>query len=190
MTTEYDPDNDELDEELETPASKKENDLRNLRNKANKADKLEKENEQLRQGERELAYYRAGLTPQELSTPVGQMFAKAYDGELDPDTVKAAWAALGNVMQPEPSNEISESEQQSSRERQALATGAAGDTGTTPPKPVRGYDGTAVRAGKEALERGETRESALGELFSKLTGAAAEGDRTVTLPFGGGNPQE
>lgn len=176
--TEYDDDDDD-----QSPEGEK---FRDMRRKANKADRLEKELAEARAGERELAFYRAGLKPEDLNTPVGQMFARAYDGELTAEAVTAAWSALGAVVAPEPDDDVIPAEEQAaSRERQTLASGGQGDTGVAPPKPVRGEEGAAVQAGRQALAGGASREDAMGSTFRALTDAAAQGNREVILPFGG-----
>lgn len=40
---------------------------------------------------RELTFLRAGV---DLDSPVGKLFAKAYDGELDPDAIKKEWSDI------------------------------------------------------------------------------------------------
>ena len=40
---------------------------------------------------RELTFLRAGV---DLDSPVGKLFAKAYDGELDPEAIKTQWSEI------------------------------------------------------------------------------------------------
>jgi hypothetical protein len=49
--------------------------------------------------QRELAFVRAGV---DLDNPVGQLFAKAYDGELDKEAIGTAWTGLGVTAPPPP----------------------------------------------------------------------------------------
>lgn len=159
------------------------NDMRNLRRKARAHDKLAAELETANAATRELAFIKAGV---DTDTPIGKLFMRAYDGELDKESVQAAYAELGGSSSsdsdeeppPDPSVEAT-------RERQALASGAATEDGEVPVVPVRGPTGRAVKAGKDALEHGAPREDAAGVTFGQLIGAAAEGDSTVIIPFGG-----
>ena len=160
------------------------NDLRNLRNKAKRADKLEKENAELMERARRGAFLEAGV---DVKSPIGALFMRAYDGELEEEAIKAAYAELGQAPSSDDDGgeEPPDPDVEGTRQRQALATGAASDDGEMPVTPVRGRDGRAVKAGKEALERGVPRDDAAGIAFGELVGAAAEGDRSVIIPFGG-----
>lgn len=188
MTTEPNTDliNDDFDEEGNPIDPNESNDLRNLRRTAKEAKRLQRRNEELEAGERELAFYRAGLKADELQTPVGALFAKAYDGELSSEAIKAAWAEVGGTTPaPDPANTITDEEAAFTQERQRLASGAAGDTGEPPPKPVRGAEGAAATAARAALANGASRDDAMGVAFSELAAAAARGDQSVIVPFGG-----
>jgi hypothetical protein len=86
------PDEDDvttLEEELEKLPNRARQHMR-LTEKELKTAKAEAE--EGRQAKRELAAMKAGI---DLSTPVGTLFAKAYDGEWEPDALKSAWAKLG-----------------------------------------------------------------------------------------------
>lgn len=173
-------------EELEGGNADESNDLRNLRRKAKKADQLERENAEGNAAKRELAFLKAGV---DTSTPIGQLYMNGYDGELDAEAIKAGYEALGMSTPTASENDeaFEPDEAGSTQERQSLASGATGDTGETPPIPVRGMEGRAARAGRDALANGAPREDAIGAMFGTLAGAAAEGDRTVIVPFGGGS---
>ena len=57
------------------------------------------EAEQLR---REVAFLRAGV---DADSPLGQVFQKGYDGELDVEAIKTAWSAIAPAATPPPSSE-------------------------------------------------------------------------------------
>lgn len=168
----------ELDEPDETPDGDESNDLRNLRRKAKEHDKLARENEQLRADMRELEFVRAGI---DTSTPMGQMFLKAYDGESSADAIKTAWEAVsgGTLATEDPDRDAQIAEE--TKERQNLAAGATGDDGELPVVPVRGKEGRAVRAGLDAIQTGLSHEDAQGVAFASLVAAAASGDRSVIV---------
>ena len=170
--------------ETETLEDDEGHDLRNLRRKAKEADRLEKRNAELETKARKLAFIEAGV---DVSTPVGALFARAYDGDIeDTEAIKAAYAELGGATSSTEDESPDAAELEATRERQALGgAGAAGDTGEQPRQPVRGRDGAAVKAGRKAMEDGLARDDAMGVTFGELVGAAAEGDQTVILPFGG-----
>jgi len=52
---------------------------------------LDTANERIEQAERSASFAKAGIP----DTPLGQMFAKAYDGDPDPATIKAEFDKLG-----------------------------------------------------------------------------------------------
>ena len=175
-------------EELETEEETGDPNLRQLRKKAKDADRLTRENADLLADRRELAFLKAGV---DTSTPVGQLFMKAYDGELDATAIKEGYEALGMSAPAasETGDAFEADEAGSTQERQALASGATGDTGEQQPQPVRGEEGRAARVARDALAHGAPREDAIGVMFNELTQAAASGDRSVILPFGGGVPE-
>lgn len=93
--------------------------------------KLEKDNHDLALkaaiAERDAAFVRAGIP----DTPIGQLFAKSYEGESDPAAVKAAYDALGLTeapasedLPPEPSGPT---DQELDAQRRIASAGAAGD---------------------------------------------------------------
>jgi hypothetical protein len=86
--------------------------------------------------ERELAFLRAGLTPEKLATPIGKMFAESYKGELTAEAIKAA-AVEVTLLEAEGTNEPTEAEQQEADLRAKLSGNAgtpagAPGTGTHP----------------------------------------------------------
>jgi hypothetical protein len=79
------------DEDIVTPEQAN---LRQLREKAKRTDALEAENARL---VRDLALHQAGI---DISTPIGKLFLKAYDGEPTADAIRSAAAEYG-VLPPD-----------------------------------------------------------------------------------------
>lgn len=75
---------------------------------------------------RELAFYRAGIN---MSDPKLTYFVKGYDGELDPDAIRAAAQDAGFIERPA----LSEAEQQAQASAQAADRVASAATNTAPP---------------------------------------------------------
>jgi hypothetical protein len=71
-------------------------DIQQLRAKAKRADTVTAENEQLK---RELALTKSGV---DLSTPLGKLFEKAYDGQPTAEAVKASAIEYGVLAPPPP----------------------------------------------------------------------------------------
>lgn len=84
MSIDYDDDNyddDDVEQEQESP--------RGLRRAANKSKKLEAELSQLK---RELAFAKAGIP---MDDPKMNYFVKGYEGEMDPEAIRAAALEAG-----------------------------------------------------------------------------------------------
>lgn len=139
---------------------------------------------------REIAFLRAGI---DTESKVGQMFVKAYDGDLDPEKIRAEWSEVapasgGNTPPPTEPPPPSATEQQleETQARRLLTSAGAGDTPNEQPSPdpvAAGYDEYRERLGK-----GERRETAAGSVFSKLIEAANAGDERAI--WTGWTPEE
>lgn len=146
------PENDDQHQEESAP-------IRELREK-NK--QLEAQLAEAAEAKRQLAFVRAGV---DLDSKVGQLFYKAYDGELDVEALKAEAAELGALSGTKPPAKSedeghSDEEQRSTDERQGLATGYKSEEARGPhPKDV------ALKAGRDALDQGARNEDAIGEAF-------------------------
>jgi hypothetical protein len=89
---------------------------------------LEAENQKYRQiaeeaaaAKRELAFMKVGI---DLESPVGKLFAKAYDGDVSPEAVSAAAAEYG-ILKPPPAVNANETEQRAwSNTAMSQASGA------------------------------------------------------------------
>lgn len=161
--------------------------IQELRDAADRGREAAREAEELR---RENAMLRAGVPT---DTPLGAMFARAYDGKLDVDAVKAAWAEVAPAEAPpveEQSEEqppVEEHQQvEQTEQRRILTTGGAGETaGQTPPAdPIQ----TGYGAFKEELAEGKSREEASAAVFGSILSAAAQGDERVI--FSGWKPDQ
>lgn len=95
MTYPDDLENDEFDNGQQTQQQESHN-LQRLRERDKIASRLEKENAALK---REIAFNASGI---DLNSPIGKLFAKAYDGAPSVDAVKAAAIESGVLAPPAP----------------------------------------------------------------------------------------
>lgn len=136
---------------------------------------LEAEVAEANTAKRELALMRAGV---DLDNPVGKLFAKAYDGELDPEAIKTQWTALAPQAPAEPPGE-------------GEPPGTAGQ-GATPPEPPPPDPQTRLagaRAGlqSEANPPGSEPQAHLGQAMMDAAFHAQQGQRA--RPAGGFGPK-
>lgn len=87
---------DDVLEDQQDEQQQESHNIRQLREKARNADRVAAENEQLK---RELALTKSGV---DLTSPIGQLFAKAYDGPATADAVKASAVEYGVLAPPPP----------------------------------------------------------------------------------------
>lgn len=159
---------DDTDDDESTPA------IRQMRERIKQLEKESKDSSTLR---KENALLKAGI---DTNTPVGKMFAKAYDGELDVEAIKAAAAEVGLVKADATTETDATVETDSSTaERSSLASGAMPDDG-------KGADpkASAIKEAQDALQSGASFEVAAGSFVGRLAQAAMEGDARVTVPKG------
>lgn len=127
------------------------------------------------QAQRELAVARAGVN---LATPVGQMFARGYDGPIDDaEKILEAAAQVGAYVAPE-TDDAPPPEDNGGAARQEAASGAEF---TPPPETPKDVYGDAIRFGNELRAQGNTEEDAMAAAFKAIFGAGAEGDASVLL---------
>lgn len=179
-----------MDEQLDGVETPEEggNENRNiqlLREKAKRYDDLEAKAAQL---ERKMAFMEAGV---DTSTPLGAMFAKAYDGDVsNVEALKSAAQEVGvqfvgatapvNVESQE--SEVPE-ESSGTQARRDLANNAPADEGVSPdPRQV------AMERYQEALKKGRTHEDAMGLYVNTVASGAMSGDRRVILDQTGTRP--
>ena len=92
--------------------------LRQLRKKAKDHDTVAAERDEAR---RELAFFKAGIP----DNKVAELFRKAYDGDVEPEAIRAAAAEYGLVDADVPNEELA-----------ALSRLEQARTGGTPPPPA------------------------------------------------------
>lgn len=132
---------------------------------------------------RENAMLKAGI---DTDTPLGALFSDGYKGDLTKDAVKAAWSALGapapasssaDAVDDEPAGDdvtFEPGEEQSTRERQALANGANTDA---PAKPNPHEN--ALLVAEKVTAGGGSRDDSMAGAFESLVNAGAQGDKRV-----------
>lgn len=135
------------------------------------AAKSGKEAEALR---REVAMLKAGVST---DSPLGKMFFKSYEGQLDPEAIKAAAQEIGLLEVTTQTPTVSDDEKRATQERQAAANGAAGDS--EPPKPHPRDE--ARQKSEEIINAGGTYEQAGAGYIETLVQRYAEGDQRAIL---------
>lgn len=181
---------DELDDDLETydPEAEPEpeperfvkmsrKDIKALERKAKKADDAEKETAKLR---RERAFEKAKV---DIDHPLGEHFAKHYDGELSPEKIREEAERLGVPLaegdKPKPEGpELKPGETDSTKERQEVSSGGKPDDGAEPPPADPKAE--AVKAGQAVIDQGKTEEEGLAAGIGALAAAAQSGDQRAT----------
>lgn len=137
--------------------------------------------EQSAADKRTIALLRAGI---DIDSPLGTMFAKAYDGELNPDAIKEGWAAVAPASVVDPAvppvgivAPVSAAEQTALRGAGQLADDAA------IVNPDADVDPTTAAIGDfyDGLKKGLTRDQAAPLAFDRIFGAAAKGDPRVLV---------
>lgn len=122
---------------------------------------------------RENAFLKAGV---DLNSPVGKLFARAYDGELDPAAIvtsaKDVGALLGNAATQVTDPELSPEEAAQTAERAGLAADAGDVTSLPAEDPLdAGY-----REFHAGLKAGKPRTTAAAAVLSRMIAGANEGD--------------
>jgi hypothetical protein len=141
---------------------------------------MERDAKETRTLKRENALLKAGI---DTTTPLGTLFAQAYEGELSTEAINTAWQAIAPPGGAEPGatdtavHEPTAEERAFADERAGMASGA-GDDGVPPDRDPRKV---AVEEGLAALEGGAGRDEAMAMTFSHLAGAASQGDKRVIL---------
>lgn len=122
---------------------------------------------------RENAFLKAGV---DLNSPVGKLFARAYDGELDPAAIvtsaKDVGALLGNAATQTADPELSPEEAAQTAERAGLAADA-GDATSLPAEDPLDVGYREFHAG---LKAGKPRTTAAAAVLSRMIAGANEGD--------------
>lgn len=146
--------------------------IKELRDAADRGRKATQENDALK---REMAFLKAGV---DTESKAGQLLFKAYDGELDTESIKTEAAELGLFKSSQESaplvEQVSPEDRQATTERQALAeTSVPPGTQTESP-----YD-AGHREFKDMLDKGRPQ-----------VDSAARFVHTVLEAAGGNNPDQ
>lgn len=176
---------DDLDEDLEDEAPPQGEDqvIKDLRRQARKATKLQAELDGYKRRE---AFIVANV---DLDTALGQMFIKAYDGELDPVKIREEAEKVGALKAETPppptGQEIPPEETSSTDERRDLASDAEPDSGKKDDRPPDPRE-AALKLGQEALAAGASTEDAMADGIGRLM-QSAFGDKDERATW---KPQE
>jgi len=152
-------DEEEFEETEDDSVSLTKAQFNDLQAKARSSKKQGEELASAKAAARELAFVKAGV---DTDTKLGQLLMKSYDGELTADGIRAEAMEIGLIetpKDPEPTPE----EKASSDERQELASGSPADV-----PPVPNPIDHALKTGRDAKERGEPTERAMGAAIKDL----------------------
>lgn len=147
--------------------------IRSLREKAKQADQLQSQQSAL---ERKVAILEAGINT---STPLGAMFLKSYEGELDAEAIRAEAAKVGLVAgQPDPDPQPGEpgtAEAEYADARRRLTQGETAPHET----PQKSATDLAYKAFEDARKQGKRSEDAQVDGFRTMIEQAAQGNPTA-----------
>ena len=144
--------------------------IKDLREAAERGRKASSELDAMK---REMAFLKAGV---DLEKKAGQLLMKAYDGDLEPELIRAEAEELGAVMgaAPTPVAEAQEIDT-STAERQALVQDSVAPEATTESPYDRGH-----REFQDMLNEGRPKEDAAARFVHTVLEAAGQGDERVT----------
>ena len=125
---------------------------------------------------REMAFMKAGV---DTDSKAGQLLFKAYDGELETESIQAEWQELVPtpvpVEEPEPAQEIvDETDTQVSQQRQALAEDSVSVEASTQSPYEQGF-----QEFKKAYDEGTPKEDSAARFVHTVLEAASQGDERV-----------
>lgn len=172
-------DDDQQTGEVETPPEGEtpEQASRRQRAQQEREEQMRQQTEANTSLQRENAMLRAGI---DLDSPLGAMFARAYEGELTKEAIVAAATEVGAIGQaaPPPGSEITDDERRQMDERAGAAAGAQPPTDASHEPPPRER---ALKEGFDAIDHGATNEEALMAGLDVLATAAIGGDERTTF---------
>tara|TARA_R100000458_G_scaffold55323_1_gene59175 strand:- start:593 stop:1063 length:471 start_codon:yes stop_codon:yes gene_type:complete len=144
--------------------------IKDLREAAERGRKASSELDAMK---REMAFLKAGV---DLEKKAGQLLMKAYDGDLEPELIRAEAEELGAIVGPAPTpvEEVQEIDT-STAERQALVQDSVAPEATTESPYDRGH-----REFQEMLNDGRPKEDAAARFVHTVLEAAGQGDERVT----------
>ncbi len=132
-------------------------------------EKAEQDARELAAARRELAFLKAGV---DLDSKMGQVFAKGYDGELDPDAIRNEWSELAPKRDEAPPSEEGRIRDTFARDGQVPPD--AEDFREDPSE-------QALREGRDVLAKGGSRERAMNAYIDRMVDAGAKKDQRVVF---------
>jgi hypothetical protein len=147
--------------------------IKELRDAADRGREAIQERDQLK---REVAFMKAGV---DTDSKAGQLLFKAYDGELDTESIKADWEALVPAIVPvaepeQPQENVNQIDTQVSEQRQALADESVPVEATTQSPYEQGF-----QEFKTAYDAGRSKEDSAAKFVNTILEAASQGDERV-----------
>ena len=144
--------------------------IKDLREAAERGRKASSELDAMK---REMAFLKAGV---DLENKAGQLLMKAYDGDLEPELIRAEAEELGAITgaAPTPVAEAQEIDT-STAERQALVQDSVAPEATTESPYDRGH-----REFQDMINEGRPKEDAAARFVHTVLEAAGQGDERVT----------
>ena len=147
--------------------------IKELRDAADRGREAIQERDQLK---REMAFLKAGV---DTDSKAGQLLFKAYDGELDTESIQAEWQELAPtpspVVKPEQAQEtVSEADTRVADQRQALAEDSVSVESTTQSPYEQGF-----QEFKKAYDAGTPKEDSAARFVHTVLEAAGQGDERV-----------
>jgi hypothetical protein len=155
---------------METENQEEHSSIKDLRDAAERGRKASQELDTMK---REMAFLKAGV---DLEKKAGQLLMKAYDGDLEPELIRAEAEELGAVMgaAPTPVEEVQEIDT-STAERQALVQDSVAPEATTESPYDRGH-----KEFQDMINEGRPKEDAAARFVHTVLEAAGQGDERVT----------
>ena len=149
------------------------NGIKELRDAADRGREAIQERDQLK---REMAFMKAGV---DTDSKAGQLLFKAYDGELETESIQAEWQELvptsAPVEQPEQAQDtVNEADTQVAEQRQALAEDSVSVEASTQSPYEQGF-----QEFKKAYDEGSPKEDSAARFVHTVLEAASQGDERV-----------
>jgi len=147
--------------------------IKELRDAADRGREAIQERDQLK---REMAFMKAGV---DTDSKAGQLLFKAYDGELETESIQAEWQELAPtpvpVEQPEPAQDtVNETDTQVAGQRQALAEDSVSVEATTQSPYDQGFTEF-----QKAYDSGRPKDESAARFVHTVLEAAGQGDERV-----------
>ena len=147
--------------------------IKELRDAADRGREAIQERDQLK---REMAFMKAGV---DTDSKAGQLLFKAYDGELETESIQAEWQELvptsAPVEQPEQAQDtVNEADTQVAEQRQALAEDSVSVEASTQSPYEQGF-----QEFKKAYDAGTPKEDSAARFVHTVLEAASQGDERV-----------